>query len=172
MSLPELQTARLRLIPWVEADVPTLQALFDNEHVRRYLFDNQNVTRERTAELIEMHQALSQQQPALGCWRLAAAESPCIGFAGLIGEPDKPEILYALLPRYWNQGLATEAAQAVLRYAWESGLESVYARTDPPNAASVSVMRRLGMHDAGIETGPEGQPLITYKALRPALRSK
>jgi len=172
MPLPDLQTERLRLIPWVESDLPALQSLFDNEDVRRYLFDNQPVTHERTREIFEMHQALAEQQPPLGCWRLETKDHPCIGFAGLIGDSDKPEILYALHSQNWHQGYASEAALAVLEYAWESGLETVYARTDPPNTASVKVMRRLGMQDSGVEPGPEGQPLLTYKSLRPDSHSK
>ena len=51
-----------------------------------------------------------------------------------------------LVPEYWGQGLATEAAQAWLRYGFEElGLAAIYAGADPPNEASLRVIERLGM---------------------------
>jgi ribosomal-protein-alanine N-acetyltransferase len=54
-------------------------------------------------------------------------------------------LLYGLWPAWWGTGLATETGQAVLRYAFGLGHESVEAATDPPNVASIRVMERLGM---------------------------
>jgi len=60
------------------------------------------------------------------------------------------EILYALAPHWWGQGLATEASAAVLRFAIERcGLPKIYAGCDPPNVASIRVMERLGMRPDG-----------------------
>ena len=75
-------------------------------------------------------------------------EGEDIGFCGLreFDDPPQVEILYALLPAHWHQGLATEASREVLRYAFEElGLDRVYAGADPPNETSFRVMERLGM---------------------------
>jgi len=57
------------------------------------------------------------------------------------------ELLFGLSPTHWGQGFATEAAEAVIRYAFETlGVTLVHASTDVPNQASVRVMERLGMH--------------------------
>jgi RimJ/RimL family protein N-acetyltransferase len=52
-------------------------------------------------------------------------------------------------PDYWGHGYATEAAAAVLSYAFASGLEKVVAVTAPANEASQSVCLRIGMRHCG-----------------------
>lgn len=44
-----------------------------------------------------------------------------------------------------GQGLATEAARAVLAAEWERGTDTVYAITVPANRRSWGLMERLGM---------------------------
>jgi RimJ/RimL family protein N-acetyltransferase len=66
-----------------------------------------------------------------------------------------------------GQGLATEAARAVLAYGFEQ-LQSprITAATDPPNAASVRVLERLGMrftHRAALN----GLDTVFYEIARP-----
>jgi RimJ/RimL family protein N-acetyltransferase len=71
-----------------------------------------------------------------------------IGFSGYRSFFDPPELqlLYGLDPRSWGQGIATEAARAVLRHGIDClGLEEVRAATDRPNHASIAVLARLGM---------------------------
>jgi RimJ/RimL family protein N-acetyltransferase len=47
---------------------------------------------------------------------------------------------------HWNQGYVTEAATAMLRYAFENnGLHKVYATADARNIGSIRVMQKIGM---------------------------
>ncbi|MGH7435507.1 MAG: GNAT family N-acetyltransferase, partial [Polyangiaceae bacterium] len=47
---------------------------------------------------------------------------------------------------YWGQGIATEAATAVVRYVFDVRRERrVTALIDPPNTASIRVATHLGM---------------------------
>jgi RimJ/RimL family protein N-acetyltransferase len=63
-----------------------------------------------------------------------AAFTPCV------------EIGWRLDREFWGQGLTTEGARAVLRYAFESlGLKEVVSFTVPMNLRSHGVMERLGM---------------------------
>ncbi len=56
------------------------------------------------------------------------------------------EIGWRLLPEFWNQGLATEGARAVLRHADEKlHLPEVVAFTVPVNLRSRRVMEKIGM---------------------------
>jgi RimJ/RimL family protein N-acetyltransferase len=71
---------------------------------------------------------------------LADASGP----AGLI------EVGWHLHPQHQGQGLATEAAEAVLTAAAQAGIDQVLALTDPDNIRSQAVAARLGMRDEGL----------------------
>lgn len=73
-----------------------------------------------------------------------------VGRAGLrrieIDGAEEIELLYALMPEYWNQGFGTEMSNAILRTAFERiRISSVVAFTVPTNAASQAVMRKAGL---------------------------
>jgi RimJ/RimL family protein N-acetyltransferase len=61
------------------------------------------------------------------------------------------ELGYWIGVRYWNKGYCTEAAQAVIDYAFaERGLNRVHARHFASNPASGRVMAKLGMTREGL----------------------
>ncbi len=75
-----------------------------------------------------------------------------IGFIGLavpsFEAPFTPcvEIGWRLSANHWGQGLATEGAREMIRYASEQlGLESLVSFTVPENFRSRRVMEKLGM---------------------------
>ncbi len=56
------------------------------------------------------------------------------------------EIGWRLAPAYWGRGLAREAAETTLDFAFERlRLPEVVAFTTPPNRRSWGLMERLGM---------------------------
>lgn len=60
------------------------------------------------------------------------------------------EIGYWIGNAYWNQGFATEAAKAVLAYAFEvRGMHRVIAQTFLHNPSSVRVLEKIGMRYEG-----------------------
>ncbi|AQG80478.1 hypothetical protein AWR27_14795 [Spirosoma montaniterrae] len=122
-----------------------LHDLFTNPSVRRYLLDDQCVAPEWTADVI----ATSQQQfveSNYGLWAVQqAGYRPIIGVCGYFTF-DQLQLLYALLPNYWGQGFATEAARAVIDYGFHrTNLTEIVAAADLLNTASFGVMERLGM---------------------------
>ena len=81
---------------------------------------------------------------------------PCLNAFGQIpalrsagpGGGNTPEVglFWAIAPSYQGRGYATEAAQALIAYAFEGlNLRRIVATTEYDNAASQGVMRRLGM---------------------------
>ena len=83
-------------------------------------------------------------------------------FKGL-PENGHPEIGYGLLPEYEHQGYATEAVRAACRWAFgQPGVTAVEAETDPDNAASQAVLRRVGFVPTGM-MGEEGPRFILRK---------
>jgi RimJ/RimL family protein N-acetyltransferase len=148
MSLPTLETRRLALRPCALSDLDALHRLWTDADIRRYLWDDVVISRERAAQTLQ--EALdSASQSGIGFWTvLLRGEPNVIGFCGLryVENSCDVELLYGLAPAYWKRGLATEASLAVLDYALvRIGLERIYARSDIPNLTSVRVMQRLGM---------------------------
>jgi ribosomal-protein-alanine N-acetyltransferase len=111
--------------------------------------------------------ATSFARDGFGLFTLARREPPreIVGFAGLrrFGPAGEVELLYALRPDCWGQGLATEAAREVLRFGLEDlGLAEILAGADLENAASFRVMERVGMTFARDVT-IDGRPTRYYR---------
>jgi len=167
----EIRTARLCMRPWTHADVDALHALWITPEVRRYLWDGTVITREQAVSVVDASLE-SFARDGFGMWAvLALSGDPgdaVIGFCGLrwFGEPPAVELLYGLDPRQWGQGLATEAARAMLRYGFDGrALERIFAGADSPNAASFRLMARLGMRfDRRLEL--DGLPADYYAIAR------
>lgn len=152
MNEVHIETTRLLMRPFALSDMEALHRLWSDPLVRRYLWDDEIISLETAQAAIE-GSIEDFQQRDFGFWTLSFKDDPQpIGFGGLRSfkneqsGADAIEILYGLAPEYWGRGLATEAAQAFLRYGFEElGLENIYAGADPPNEASFRVMERLGM---------------------------
>ena len=145
----ELATARLVLRPFAPGDRATLLEQWADPGVYLYLFDGAPPPVEIVdAQIASSMETFEHRGYGLFTVALAAPPVTLVGFCGLrpFGEEGRTEILYALKPAYWRQGLATEAARAVLAFAFhEARLPEVWAGADLANEASFAVMRRLGM---------------------------
>jgi [ribosomal protein S5]-alanine N-acetyltransferase len=110
------------------------------------------ISRERAEETVQAG-IESFERNGFGFWGLLDREKDeLIGFCGLrfIGQTPDVEILYAVGPELWRRGYATEAARAVLCWAFEfTDLPRVFAGADAGNTASFRVMEKLGMRFAG-----------------------
>lgn len=161
-----IETERLWLRPFAREDVDVLFRLFTDPDVRRYLFDDKIITRDRAHGEVEDSIA-SFEKNGFGMWVVhLSGATEVIGFGGfrVFGEAPnrKKELMYGMAPPSWGRGYATELAQALLRYGFETlGEERIYARTDPPNVASMRVMEKVGMTCIGREY--EGDiEVVTY----------
>jgi RimJ/RimL family protein N-acetyltransferase len=146
MVIPTLETERLELRAFTLADWVPYADMCAQETFVRYLGGTPLSPEEAWEEIAVL----------LGHWRLLgyglwAVEcrhtGELIGRAGLLNFPGWPdvEICWALAPRFWGQGFATEAARAAVHWAFEvRGLERVISLIHPENLASEAVARRLG----------------------------
>ncbi len=91
-----------------------------------------------------------------------------VGYGGLaptaVGGPGSVEVLYAVLPAAWGQGLATEMAEAAVNAA-VSGLglgDRLVCFTLTSNLASQRVMEKVGfVRDGDVEHA--GLPHVLYR---------
>jgi RimJ/RimL family protein N-acetyltransferase len=114
-----------------------------------------------------------------GLWAVEApGTANFIGFTGLAVPRFEAhftpcvEIGWRLAFDYWGRGYATEAASAVLSYAFETlGLQEVVAFTVPANRRSIAVMERIGMTTSPADDFqhpalPDGHPLRQHVLYR------
>jgi len=53
---------------------------------------------------------------------------------------------YIVLPAFWNRGIATEAAAAIVEFGFrQHGLHRIWAEVEPGNPASARVLEKIGM---------------------------
>ena len=148
----KLETARLSLQPFTTADLDFLHALWIDPQVRRYLWDDQIISREQAHEVIETSLA-SFATAGYGFWLVRLKEDgSLVGFCGLRQfstaqtVETEVEILYGVSPEHFGKGLAAEASSAIIRFGFERlHLARIYAGADPLNGVSFRVMEKLGM---------------------------
>jgi RimJ/RimL family protein N-acetyltransferase len=82
-------------------------------------------------------------------WVLREADAP-VGVVGLLGDVAVPGLTWMLCRRAWGRGLMTEAAGAVVEYAFGSlGLDRVEAWVEATNVRSLSTACRIGLTEYG-----------------------
>jgi RimJ/RimL family protein N-acetyltransferase len=147
-----IETERLRLRPFVEADAADVYAIRSAPEVARYLYggawDRDRASRavaERASEL-----RLAADDDALGLAAERTEDGVVIGEMTLwlrSAAHRQGEIGFVFLPAAQGRGYAREAACAVLDLAFgaDLALHRVFGRTDARNTASTALMRSLGM---------------------------
>ena len=159
-----LSTERLVLRPVTADDHAALLAHWTQPDVRRFLFDGAALSGVEVAETIE--ESIGDfAVRGFGVWLIElGSTADLIGTAGLrpLGSSGL-EIFYSLAPGAWGHGYATEAARAVVEYGLGPlGLPEVLAEVDEGNAASVAVVKRLGMTAYAVVPGLLG-PMTRYR---------
>jgi RimJ/RimL family protein N-acetyltransferase len=145
-----LETERLVLRAFEEGDLDALYKAHSDADVVRWLY-NEPRTLEESRELLG--RKVAGALLAEGDWVSAAVIERETGhFVGDVGvhwesEQHKTgEIGFIFDPAYQGRGYATEAARAVLDFAFDGmGFHRVIGRTEARNVASARVLEKLGM---------------------------
>jgi RimJ/RimL family protein N-acetyltransferase len=152
VSLPYLlRTPRLVLRPFEFGDVDAITAYAADEEWGRYLSGTPQPYRREDAVQFVARQALTDRSvhPA---WAIVH-DGAAVGGINIrfYYEHVVAEMGWSIHRRLWNQGLATEAARAVVDAAFEGHgqLRRIGARADARNVASHRVMEKLGMRNEG-----------------------
>jgi [ribosomal protein S5]-alanine N-acetyltransferase len=82
------------------------------------------------------------------------------GFKGPADENGVVEIAYGIVPSYQGQGFATEAAAALVEFAYQAdGVTQVIAHTLPKPNASTRVLAKCGFKYVGEANDPDEGPV-------------
>lgn len=154
-KLPTIKTQRLILTPISKEHSQGMFELWSNENVVKY---SGNVT-DYDGNTIKMPVSKNAESDRiiefwlkayLDGWgfRWAIIFIEKNKFAGTIGFNSLSkcyEIAYYLLPKFWGQGIMTEASQAAIKWASNNGAKEIEAFCEPQNKSSISLATGLGM---------------------------
>ncbi len=150
MTATTIVTSRLILAPLRAEDAPAVFAYRSDPDVSRYQSWVPS-SAEEVADFIGGLGSLAFDTP--GTWyqlgiRMKDSES-LVGDAGVhfpADDPRQAEIGFTVMPAYQRRGIATEAVEGLLGHLFgKPGKHRVFASADPRNAASVAVLKRVGM---------------------------
>lgn len=168
-----LETERLRIRPFVFDDAAEYKRLlseafgsdsYGDEGATRLLLDY-HVIADKAHDAL--HQTpyedraivLKTDSRLVGSVGFAACLAPfgqLPSFGGTRHRTSEVGLFWALFPDHWRKGYATEAARAMVSYAFdELELARIVATTEHDNVRSIAVMKRLGMT---IERNPLAEP--------------
>ena len=148
-----IETERLNLRDWETKDLLPFQKMNANAQVRRY-FPSLLSYRRSEIDMENMDSII--QESGLGLFAVELKETgEWLGFRGVnyvskdshypFKELPFYEIGWRLIPEVWGNGLATEGAEAVMKYARDKGIKELYSFTSENNLPSRKVMEKLGM---------------------------
>ncbi|MGI6207347.1 MAG: GNAT family N-acetyltransferase [Anaerolineae bacterium] len=154
VNLPHLNTERLILRPMQPDDVQAVYDYASDPEVARYTAwtAHQSLLESRAFVNLVLEQ-YARGEPAP--WGLVhRGDGKLIGtcgFVAMVPEHGRAELGYAMGRPYWGQGYMTEAARAVIAYAFSNlDLNRIEAMCDCENVASARVLEKCGMRFEGI----------------------
>jgi len=164
-----LRSQRLGFRCWSEDDLPLAMGLWGDPEVTALMggpFDPEAVEARLTREIARMKEHGFQYWPVF-----LLEDGRHIGCAGLQiygEEAGVYELGYHLRRGFWGQGLAREAARAVIDYGFGTlGAKSLFAGHHPLNHASRKVLLSVGFTFAGEAIyPPTGMVEPTYRLTR------
>ncbi|MDQ3280189.1 MAG: GNAT family N-acetyltransferase [Acidobacteriota bacterium] len=150
--MPPPPTPRLEFRRWTQDDHALASSLWCDPEVMRFL--GGPYTQEEIAARIERELA-NDAEYGIQYWPLFTRQTN--EFAGCCGlKPYQPEerfleIGFQFRPPYWGAGYASEAARAVIDYAFSTlDAAALYAGHHPENDGSRGLLTKLGFTQTGV----------------------
>ncbi len=167
MPSPELLTAQLRLRPRTPDDLEANLAMDLDPEVHRYIFIHAPPDPE--THRVELMRRITTPPAQGGLWVVEWRQQPgFLGWCGVFPLEDSGliELGYRYVRAAWGQGVATEAARAVLDHGFRIlGLDPIVAVVHPDNRASRRVLEKLGLRFEGLARY-YGTEVAFYRASR------
>lgn len=151
-----IQTARLRIAPWTVSDVEAALGIFGDNEVARWLAP----AMDRVPDMNAMRHLISgwvadnsDMEPPLGRWKVTdLATGHIVGAVSLLPLPPSDvdfEVGVQVARDLWGNGYAAEAGEALAHYAFDAGVDEIFAVSRPANQRAAAAARRMGMDWVG-----------------------
>lgn len=160
-----METERCILRDWRPDDASRVLDIYSRWEVARWLGATPRAmeTPEEAARFVTRCNELNRSEPVARRWAVERkADGRLLGTSILVPlpapaadsgfPPGRFEVGWHFHPDAWGRGYATETALAALRWAFDHGLDEVFAVVRPGNDASIAVCRRLRMVSLGRTT--------------------
>ena len=150
---PELQTDRLTLRPYAEADIAELLPLIGTREVAATTL---RIAHPYTEQDARGFLQFTKDPDKIWLAITLRSDGRQIGGIGLrVDQQHKhAELGYWLGVQYWGNGYATEAGREMVRYGFqELGMHRIFATHFTHNAASGRILQKLGMQYEGCQRG-------------------
>lgn len=148
-----LTTSRIGFSEWKKSDIKLAEILWGDPDVTKFICASGQFSAEEIASRLdkEIENHITFRVQYWPIFELTSNE--LIGCCGLRPyKEEKYEIGFHLRPKFWRQGYATEAAQAVINYAFSIlTAPGLFAGHNPNNTASSKVLLKLGFQYMGDE---------------------
>ena len=153
LVIPTLETERLILREFKEADLDAYAAMLADRQVMRFIGTGQ--TKSRAETWMDLAMKLGHWQlRGHGLWAIDRREDKAfVGRVGCIRPEGWPgiELGWTLAREHWGHGYATEGAKAARDWAFEQlGLERLISLIARANVASVRVAERVGERQGSV----------------------
>lgn len=149
MSQPSIETARLILRPFRPTDAQAVQALAGERAIADTTMNIPHPYEDGMAEeWIAGHEVAYKEGTAVTLAMVLRDDGSLIGAIGLTVDrrSNKGELGYWVGKPFWNCGYATEAASALVAFAFdELRLNRIHAKHFARNPSSGRVMEKVGM---------------------------
>ena len=154
LGTQKIQTKRLCLRRFAAGDAPAVYAHYGSDPlVNRYINWAPSRTPAGADTFVKTHLVRYDTDPAFYSWAivLAGAVIGSIGLSNVNDAAQSAELGDSIGSAWWGKGLASEAASAVLTYAFnEVGFRRIFAAHHVDNAASGRVLQKIGMRREGV----------------------
>lgn len=172
-ALPE--SPRLVFREFTADDLDALAGLLADPQVMRFSWHG---PRDRAGSRVALaaFQRSYREGSGAGKWALELrATGEFVGYCGFepcpAGAPAGFELGYRLSPKFWGQGLASEAAEASVRYAFaRARLPYLIAFIEPANTASLRVLEKSGFRRVAQDVVLNGKTMDVYRIDAPESR--
>lgn len=147
------ETTRLKIREFLPSDIDGMFELDSNPEVHKYL--GNKPAKDELDAIQSIEEKITQyKEYGVGRWAVIVKKNnDFIGWAGLkyITETTNNhqnyyDLGYRFNQKHWGKGIATEAALAVIDYAFSMlEINKIYAMADCDNVASNKVLTKIGM---------------------------
>ena len=142
-----LRSKRLQLRRFKHTDLRNLTELEQDPDIMKFTPSRVPLSMESIAQRLSSLLEKEKSRAPFGVW--AAELTDTNDFAGWLmlmpTQPEFPELGFMIVKRHWGKGIATEAGARLIEFGFKNlKVKGILANVDQENAASKSVLKKLG----------------------------